>query len=286
MYVSTVLFPTFGFAQQLSAFWFRYTCFYFPTSLFLQNTACCVTPPPLSFWLWRFAVRFGNWRLQVYACHSFGWSCLILADFVRTLIVPGSFKDFVFSRICLNKCRKQLQSYLSQFQTSDPKSTIHPKQVIANSIGIGSLTDWVLDAPLPKKKRSEERRGTGLCLCPTFWIHTVQIVVCLVSLLLDSTHPVSTFLFSICTFLPFYSPLSILYSNFLLFDFDTHASTFLLFCFFTEYAMLRDTAAPQFLALAFRDPFPQVAFAGLCLPFLRLILFYLGGCCQNLDCSW
>jgi hypothetical protein len=42
-----------------------------------------------------------------------------------------------------------------------------------------------------------------------------------------------------------------------------------------EDALRRDTAAPSFWSLAFRDPFRQVAPAGLCLPFLCLILFDL-----------
>jgi hypothetical protein len=39
--------------------------------------------------------------------------------------------------------------------------------------------------------------------------------------------------------------------------------------------MRRDTAAPSFWSLAFRDPFRQVVLAGLCLPILWLILFDL-----------
>ena len=37
-----------------------------------------VTPPPLKLRVQRFAIRFAKWRLHVYACCSFGWSCLIL----------------------------------------------------------------------------------------------------------------------------------------------------------------------------------------------------------------
>ena len=40
--------------------------------------------------------------------------------------------------------------------------------------------------------------------------------------------------------------------------------------------MRRDTAAPSFWGSAIRDPFRQVALAGLCLPILWLILFDLG----------
>ena len=39
--------------------------------------------------------------------------------------------------------------------------------------------------------------------------------------------------------------------------------------------MRRDTATPAFGGLAFSDPFRHVAFAGLCLSFLWLILFDL-----------
>ena len=138
----------------------------------LLKTPCGVTPPPPHFGARRFVIHFGKWRLQAYACRSFGGSCLILFDLGRSRQISSEpclficrFKKTHLQTSVQRRCPKTTTNpvtILSKLRKIDPTSITNRPKIHQKSIGIDS----------GKRSVTEAQRGTTVKMnIEAFWRH-------------------------------------------------------------------------------------------------------------------
>ena len=135
-----------------------------------MKTPCGVTPPPPHFGARRFVIHFGKWRLQAYACRSFGGSCLILFDLGRSWQISSEpclflcrFKKTHLQTSVQRRCPKTTTNpvtILSKLRKIDPTSITNRPKIHQKSIGIDS----------GKRSVAEAQRGTTVKIhIEAFW---------------------------------------------------------------------------------------------------------------------